>query len=57
MQQKETDGTMKASPNGKETKNKDKLKMPKGVASVTSEVIVAALKPNIKGEKTNMVHW
>ncbi len=43
---------MKASPNGKETKNTDKLKTPKGVESVTR--IVAAPKPNIKGEKTNM---
>ncbi len=52
MQQKETDGTMKASPNGKETKNTDKLKMPKGVESVTR--MIAALKPNITGEITNM---
>ncbi len=45
---------MKDSPNGKETKNKDKLKMPKVVESVTSEVIIAAPKPNITQEKTNM---
>ena len=43
---------MKASPNGKETKNTDKLKMPKGVESVTR--IIAAPKPNITGEITNM---
>ncbi len=52
MQQKETDGIMKASQNGKETKNKDKLKMPKGVELVTR--IIAAPKPNITGEITNM---
>ncbi len=45
---------MKASPNGKETKNKDKLKIPKGVESVTSQLIFTAPKPNITGEKTNM---
>ena len=43
---------MKASPNGKETKNTDKLKTPKGVESVTR--IIAAPTPNITGEITNM---
>ena len=42
---------MKASPNGKETKNTDKLKMPKGVEFTR---IIAAPKPNITGEITNM---
>ncbi len=43
---------MKASPNGKETKNTDKLNIPKGVESVTR--IIAAPTPNITGEITNM---
>ena len=49
MQQKENDGITKASPNGKETKNKDKFKMPKCVESVTSEVIVE--------RKPTWIHW
>ena len=43
---------MTASPNGKETKNTDKLNTPKGVESATR--IIAAPKPNITGEITNM---
>lgn len=43
---------MTASPNGKETKNTDKLNTPKGVESVTR--IIAAPTPNITGEITNM---
>ena len=43
---------MTASPNVKETKNTDKLNTPKGVESVTR--IIAAPKPNITGEITNM---
>jgi hypothetical protein len=43
---------MTAGQNGKETKNTDKLKMPKGVESVTR--IITAPKPNITGEITNM---
>ena len=43
---------MKASPHGKETKNTDKLKMPKGVEPATR--IIAAPKSNITGEITNM---
>ncbi len=43
---------MKASPNGKERKNTDKLKMPKEVESVTR--IITAPKPNITGEITKM---
>ncbi len=43
---------MKASPNGKETKNTDKLNTRKGVESVTR--IITAPKPNITGEITNM---
>ena len=43
---------MAASQNGKETKNTDKLNVPKGVESVTR--IIAAPKPNITGEITNM---
>ena len=43
---------MKASPNGKETNNTDRLKTPKGVKSVTR--IITAPKPNITGEITNM---
>ena len=43
---------MTASPKGKETKNTDKLNTPKGVESVTR--IIAAPKPNITGEITNM---
>ena len=43
---------MTAGQNGKETKNTDKLNTPKGVESVTR--IIAAPKPNITGEITNM---
>ena len=43
---------MTASPNGKETKNTDKLNTPKGVESITR--IITAPKPNITGEITNM---
>ncbi len=51
MKQK-TDGAMTASVNGKETKNTDKLNTPKVVESVIR--IIAAPKPNITGEITNM---
>ena len=43
---------MTAGQNGKETKNTDKLNIPKGVESVTR--IIEAPKPNITGEITNM---
>ena len=43
---------MTAGQNGKETKNTDRLNIPKGVESVTR--IITAPKPNITGEITNM---
>ena len=43
---------MTASPNGKETKNTVKLNTPIGQESVTR--IIAAPKPNITGEITNI---
>lgn len=43
---------MTSGQNVKETKNTDKLNTPKGVESVTR--IIAAPKPNITGEITNM---
>jgi hypothetical protein len=51
-QQKQTDDVMTAGQNGKETKNTDRLNIPKGVESVTR--IIAAPTPNITGEITNM---
>ena len=44
-QQKQTDDAMTAGQNGKETKNTDRLNIPKWVQSVTS--IIAAPTPNI----------
>ena len=43
---------MTASPNGKKTKNTDKLNTPTGVESVIR--IITAPKHNITGEITNM---
>ena len=59
MQQKETDGTTKASPNGEETQNKDepqndKFNKQTGVEAVANEVIIRAPKPDVSGEKTNI---
>ena len=62
MQEKETDVTTKASPNGEEAQNKyepqkDKLNKTKAVEAVTNEVTTGATKSNVTGEKPTWIHW